>query len=187
MEAPVLVVVGVVLAVGGIWSARLVLVCAGAGAAWLVADAFGASPRTSTLIAAASGLLALLVGVLASRVLFFVVGLVVGAVVGARLFTILDTGDASILLAVVFVPAVAVVGGVALERWRDRLIGWATAIGGSALVLAGLGRVDADVRVVGDPGDYGEQAISVVAWVVLAVLARVVQRRMAGSRSGRSS
>ncbi|MFC7726095.1 hypothetical protein ACFQW6_13330 [Nocardioides sp. GCM10028917] len=84
-------------------------------------------------------------------------------------------------------PAVAVVGGVALERWRDRLIGWATAIGGSALVLAGLGRTDSGARVVGDPGDYGEQAISVAAWVLLAVLARVVQRRVAGSRGGRSS
>jgi hypothetical protein len=139
------------------------------------------------MVAAASGLLALLVGVLASRVLFFVVGLVVGAVVGARLFTILDTGDASILLAVVFVPAVAVVGGVVLERWRDRFIGWATAIGGSALVLAGLGRTDSGARVFGDPGDYGEQAISVVAWVLLAVLARVVQRRLSRSRGGPSS
>jgi hypothetical protein len=187
MEALVLVLVGVLLAVGGIWSIRLVLVCAGAGAAWLVADAFGASAGTSALIAAASGLLALIVGVLAARVLFFVVGLVVGAVVGARLFTILDTGDASVLLAVVFVPAVAVVGGVALERWRERLVGWVTAIGGSALVLAGLGRVDSDVRVVSDPGDYGEQAISVAAWVALAVLARVVQRRVGGSRRGGSS
>lgn len=186
MEALVLVLVGVLLAVGGIWSIRLVLVCAGAGAAWLVAEAFGASAGTSALIATASGLLALLVGVLAARVLFFVVGLVVGAVVGARLFTILDTGDASVLLAVVFVPAVAVVGGVALERWRERLVGWVTAIGGSALVLAGLGRVDSDVRFVSDPGDYGEQAISVAAWVLLAVLARVVQRRVGGSR-GRSS
>jgi hypothetical protein len=187
MEALVLVLVGVLLAVGGIWSIRLVLVCAGAGAAWLVADAFGASAGTSALIAAASGLLALIVGVLAARVLFFVVGLVVGAVVGARLFTILDTGDASVLLAVVFVPAVAVVGGVALERWRERLVGWVTAIGGAALVLAGLGRVDSDVRVVSDPGDYGEQAISVAAWVALAVLARVVQRRVGGSRRGGSS
>ena len=113
-KTPVLVLVGVVQAVGGIWSIRLVLVCAGAGAAWLVADAFGASAGTAALVAAASGLLALLVGVLAARVLFFVVGLVVGAVVGARLFAVLDTGDASVLLAVVFVPAVAVVGGV---RW----------------------------------------------------------------------
>jgi hypothetical protein len=187
MEAMVLVVVGVLLAVGGIWSIRLVLVCAGAGAAWLVADAFGAALGTSAMIAAASGLLALLVGVLAARVLFFVVGLVVGAVVGARLFTILDTGDASVLLAVVFVPAVAVVGGVALERWRERLVGWVTAIGGSALVLAGLGRVDSGVRVIADPQDTGDQAIAVAAWVALAVLARVVQRRVGGSRRSGSS
>lgn len=185
MEALVLVLVGVLLAVGGIWSVRLVLVCAGAGAAWLVADAFGAGLGTAALVAAASGLLALLVGVLAARVLFFVVGLVVGAVVGARLFTILDTGDASVLLAVVFVPAVAVVGGVALERWRERLVGWVTAIGGSALVLAGLGRVDAGVRFIADPEDTGEQAVAVVAWVVLAVLARMVQKSLGGSRRNR--
>src|SRR5690349_658354 len=182
MEALVLVVVGVLLAVGGIWSIRLVLVCAGAGAAWLVADAFGAGLGTAALIAGASGLLALLVGVLAARVLFFVVGLVVGAVVGARLFTILDTGDASVLLAVVFVPAVAVVGGVALERWRERLVGWVTAIGGSALVLAGLGRVDAGIRAVADPEDAGEQAVAVAAWIALTVLARIVQKKV-----GRSS
>lgn len=185
MEALVLVIVGVLLAVGGIWSVRLVLVCAGAGAAWLVADAFGASLGTAALVAGASGLLALLVGVLAARVLFFVVGLVVGAVVGARLFTILDTGDASVLLAVVFVPAVAVVGGVALERWRERLVGWVTAIGGSALVLAGLGRVDAGVRFIADPEDTGEQAVAVVAWIVLAVLARMVQKSLGGSRRNR--
>lgn len=185
MEALVLVLVGVLLAVGGIWSIRLVLVCAGAGAAWLVADAFGASLGTAALVAGASGLLALLVGVLAARVLFFVVGLVVGAVVGARLFTILDTGDASVLLAVVFVPAVAVVGGVALERWRERLVGWVTAIGGSALVLAGLGRVDAGVRFIADPEDTGEQAVAVVAWIVLTVLARMVQKSLGGSRRNR--
>ena len=154
-----MVLVGLVLAVAGIWSIRLVLVSAGAGAAWLLADAFGAGTDTGLLIAAAGGLLAFLTGLLAARVLFFVVGLVVGTVVGARLFAILDTGDASVLLAVVFVPAVAVVGGVVMGRWRERLIGWATAIGGSALVLAGLGRMNADMSgFLADPQGYGEQA-----------------------------
>jgi hypothetical protein len=184
MGGSVLILVGVLLAVGGIWSVRLVLVCAGAGAAWLVADAFGASTTTALVVAAGSGVVALVVGLVAGRVLFFVLGLVVGAVVGALLFSILDTGEASVLLAVVFVPAVAVVGGVAVARWRERLVGWATAIGGSALVVAGVGRLDSGVGLLSDPSGYGEQGIAVVAWAVLAVLARVVQRRLSRSRSG---
>ena len=187
MDASVLVLVGLLLAVGGIWSARLVLVCAGAGAAWLLADAFGVGTGTSLLIAGASGVLGLVVGLVAARVLFVVLGLVVGAVIGARLFAVLDTGDASVLLAVVFVPAVAVVGGVALGRWRERVIGWATAIGGSGLVLAGVGRIDAGVRVLSEPRDAGEQGIAVVAWVVLAVVGRLVQRRIGRSRGRRPS
>jgi hypothetical protein len=166
------------LAVAGIWSVRLVLVSAGAGAAWLLADAFGAGAATGLLIAAAGGVLAFVTGLLAARAVFFVVGLMVGAVIGARLFAILDTGDASVLLAVVFVPAVAVVGGVALGRWRERLVGWATAIGGSALVLAGFGQLDADLPgFLGEPEAYGQQAGAVVVWIALAVLGRVAQRR----------
>ncbi|NUS40135.1 MAG: hypothetical protein HOP97_00690, partial [Terrabacter sp.] len=57
-----------------------------------------------------------------------------------------------------------------------------TAIGGSALVLAGLGRVDAGIRAVADPEDAGEQAVAVAAWIALTVLARVVQKKV-----GRSS
>lgn len=179
-----MVLVGLLLAVAGIWSVRLVLVSAGAGAAWLLADAFGAGTATGLLIAAAGGLLAFVTGLLAARVLFFVIGLVVGAVVGARLFVILDSGEASVLLAAVFVPAVAVVGGVAVGRWRERMVGWATAIGGSALVLAGISRLDYDVPGFGgDPQGYGEQGIAVVAWVALAVLSRIAQRRWMSSRS----
>jgi hypothetical protein len=187
MSGSVMVLVGLVLATAGIWSIRLVLVSAGAGAAWLLADAFGAGAPTALLVAAAGGVLAFLAGLVAARVVFFVVGLVVGAVVGARLFAILDTGEASVVLAAVFVPAVAVVGGVTVERWRERMIGWATAIGGSALVLSGVGRMDADVRLLSDPQGYGEQGIAVGAWVVLAVLGRLVQRRLTRSRRTRTS
>lgn len=183
-----MILVGLVLAVAGIWSVRLVLVCAGAGAAWLLADAFGAGTGTGLLIAAAGGLLAFLTGLLAARVLFFVVGLVVGAVIGARLFAILDTGEASVLLAVVFVPAVAVVGGVVVGRWRERMVGWATAIGGAALVLAGLGRVDADLPgFPSDPQGYGEQGFALVSWAALSVLGRFVQRRGTRSRATKTS
>jgi hypothetical protein len=172
----------------GIWSVRLALVTAGAGAAWLVADAFGAAVGTGLLIAVAGGVLALLTGLLASRILFFAVGAVVGAVVGARLFAILDTGDASVLLAVLFVPAVALAGGVVVEKWRERFVGWATAIGGAGLVLTGLGRWAPDqLGFLREPQDPGEQVLAVVAWVALALVGRLVQRRglrLRGSASG---
>jgi hypothetical protein len=181
-----MVVVGLLLGLAGIWSVRLALVTAGAGAAWLLADAFGAGVGTGLLIAAGGGVIALLTGVLASRVLFFAVGAVVGAVVGARLFAILDTGDASALLAVVFVPAVALVGGVVVEKWRERFIGWATAIGGAGLVLTGLGRLAPDtLGSLRDPQDTGGQLLAVLAWIALAVVGRVAQRR--GLRSRRSA
>ncbi|HYH71628.1 MAG TPA: hypothetical protein VD764_00305 [Nocardioides sp.] len=188
MSASVMILVGLLVAVAGIWSVRLVLVGAGAGAAWLLADAFGAGTATALLVSAAGGVLAFVTGLLAARVLFFAVGLVVGAVVGARLFTILDSGEASVLLAVVFVPAVAVVGGVVVGRWRERMVGWATAIAGSGLVLAGLGRLQADLpQVLSDPDGYGEQGLAVAAWAALAVLARIVQRRVISRRSAGTS
>src|SRR4051812_31989114 len=139
MSGGVMLIVGLVLALAGIWSVRVALTAAGAGTAWLLADALGSGAVTGLLAAGAGAVLALVVGLLAARVMFFVVGAVVGAVAGARLYAILDTGESSALLAVVFVPAVALVGGVVAERWRERFIGWATAIGGSALVLTGLG------------------------------------------------
>jgi hypothetical protein len=73
------------------------------------------------------------------------------------------------------------VGGVVLGRWRERLVGWATAIAGAGLVLAGVGRVDPGVRVLSEPNDAGEQGVAVVAWVVLAIVARLVQRRISRS------
>ena len=182
-----MVLVGLMLAMAGIWSVRLVLVCAGAGAAWLLADAFGAGTGTGLLVAAAGGLVAFVTGLLAARVLFFVVGLVVGAVIGARLFAILDTGEASVLLAAVFVPAVAVVGGVVVGRWRERMVGWATAIGGAALVLAGLGRVDADIPLFpSDPQGTASRA-RLRDVVALSVLGRFVQRRGIRSRAAETS
>jgi hypothetical protein len=179
-----MVVVGAVLAVAGIWSVRVGLAAAGGGAAWLLADAFGAATATGLLIAAAGAVLAFVVGLIASRVLFFVMGLVVGCVAGARLFAILDTGESSVLLAVVFVPAVAVVGGVLVERWRERFIGWATAIAGTGLLLSGLGRLAPDsLGFLADPEEGVQQVVASLTWVALAVAARAAQRRWAARRT----
>lgn len=182
MSGGLMVIVGLVLAIAGIWSVRLVLITAGAGAAWLLADAFEASTGTALLIAAGGGLLAFVVGLIAARILFFAVGSIVGAVVGARVFAILDTGDASILLAVIFVPAIAVLGAIAAEKWRQRFLGWACAIGGSGLVLSGLGRMAPDsLGFLSDPTGPASQATSTLLWIGLAIVGRLAQRSLSKS------
>lgn len=183
-----MIIVGLLLALAGIWSVRVAFLAAGFGASWLIADAFGASPLTGILVALAGGALALVVAFLASGILFFAVGAVVGAVVGARLFVLLDTGDASVLLAVVFVPAVAGIFGVMAGRWRQRFLGWATAIGGAALVLSGIGTLLPDtVGYFADSDEPWKQVASAVVWAALSVGARLVQKGLSRRDGGRSS
>jgi hypothetical protein len=177
MSGGVMVIVGLVLALAGIWSARVALVAAGAGATWLVADAFGAGAAAGLLWALLGGGLALGLALVAARILFFVVGLVIGAVVGARLFATLDTGDASILLAAFFVPSMALLGGVAIERWRQRMVAWATAIAGAGLVLSGLAQIaPRALGFLGDPLSTGEQLFTTLVWIGSAVAARLAQK-----------
>lgn len=179
-----MVIVGLVLALAGIKSVRIALVAAGSGATWLVADAFHASTATGLILAAAGGFMALVVAMVAARLAFFAVGAVVGVVVGARLFGILDTGESSILLATVFIPAVAVVGAVVLNRWRERLVGWATAVAGSALVLSGLGRLAPDsLGFLREPEGSVGQVTATALWVALAVVGRASQKRAARVRA----
>lgn len=184
MSGGVMVLVGLLLAVSGIWSIRLAVVAAGAGAAWLLAEAFGAGLGTGLLVAASGAVLAFLVALLASKALFFILGAVVGAVIGARLFIQLDQGEANLLLALVFVPAVAGCAGVLASRWRLRFLGWATAVAGAALVLGGLGRISP--RTLGSLADADQaagQLLASAAWVALAVAARWGQKRLQRSAS----
>lgn len=179
MSGTVLIVVGLVLGLAGLWSIRWAFVAAGVGAGWLLASAFGASAGAILLVALGVGLVVMAVAVLASKTLFLAVGAIVGTVVGARLFMILDGGRASVALAVVFVPAVAVCFAVLLGRWRERLLGWATAIAGSALVLSGIGRLAPDtLGALYSPTDVPGQLVSSGSWVVLAVLARLGQHEI---------
>ena len=84
------------------------------------------------------------------------------------------------LLALLFVPAVAICAGVAVQRWRAGFLRWVTAIGGSALVLSGLGRLfPHTLGFLADPQTTTSQLLSTGLWVVLAVVARGAQRSIA--------
>ena len=184
MSGDILILVGLALGLTGVWSLRLAVALVGFGAGWLVADAFEASTWAALGAGAAAGVVALLVAVLASKVVVFLLGLMAGAVVGAKLFLVLDPGEASLVLAAVFIPAVSLSCGYLAGRWRTRFIGWATAAAGAALTLSGLGLVwPSALRLLHNPDRLDRQAVSAVVWVALAVAMRLVQRRILDRRS----
>jgi hypothetical protein len=183
MSGDILIVVGLLLGLTGVWSLRLTVMLLGFGAGWLVADAFEVSRWTALGVGLAVGVIALATAVLASKVVVLLLGLMAGAVVGAKLFLVVDRGDASLVLAVVFIPAVALSCGYLAGRWRTRFLAWATAAAGAALALSGLGLLwPSGLRLLHNPDQPGKQAVSAVVWVVLAVLMRLVQRRLLNRR-----
>lgn len=181
MSGLLLVVVGLILAIAGTRSLRWVFFAAGFGAGWLVAAAVGASTGAALLWAAAGAVLALVLAVVAARIAFLVAGALVGAVVGSRLLQVIEGGQASIALAVVFIPAASVVGAVIASRWRQGVLAWATAIGGSALVLAGIAVLAP--RTLGwlrNPTTGTGAVLAIVIWAVLALGARIMQKSLSG-------
>ena len=144
MSGAILILIGLLLCLTGAWSVRLAVLAAGFGVSWLLADTFGASTGTALLIGASGALLAFLLSLVLSKLMLFFVGGVVGAVVGAKLFVLLDGKDASALLAVIFIPTIAFLFAFLAQRWSRNFLAWATAFGGAAIALTGLGRLAPD-------------------------------------------
>ena len=70
------------------------------------------------MIALSSAAIAFVVSFLMSQFLLFIGGLLVGAVIGARPFVLAGGGDGDWLLALFFVPAVALPCGFLAVRFR---------------------------------------------------------------------
>lgn len=171
-----MVVIGLVLGLSGGWSIRTVLTLLGFGAGWLLANVFNASLLVTLVVALVAAFLAWLMVRLAATIVFFAVGVLVGAVVGARLYRLLEGGDGNLLLAVVFIPAIAIAGGWLAEKSRDKFVAWGTSIGGAALVLAGLGVLVTGLAWLRDPSETWQAVIGVAAWVALSVVFRYTQK-----------
>lgn len=171
-----MVIIGLVLGLAGGWSIRTVLMLVGFGAGWLVADVFDANFLVSLVIALVGALLAWLVLRLAATIVFFLIGGLVGAVVGARLYRLLEGGDGNLILAVVFIPAVAIAGGWIAEKSREKFVAWGTSIGGAALVLAGLGKLGIGLAWLRDPTESWQAIAGFAAWVGLSVVFRYAQK-----------
>ena len=183
MSGLTMIVIGLVLGLAGGWSIRTVLMIVGFGAGWLLANAFDANLLVTLVVALGGALFAWLVVRLAATLVFFVVG-ASWLLVGARLFRLLEGGDGNLLLAVVFIPAVALAGGWLAEKTRDGFVAWGTSIAGAALVLAGLGVLVSGLAWLRDPSQAWEAVVGAVVWVALSVFFRLTQRAVGSSDRG---
>ena len=178
MTAVMFIVLGLFLCFLGAASIRFAILVAGFCGAWLVAEVLDASTGTTFLVAAAGAVGALLLSILLARFALFAAGFVLGGAVGAKLFEVLDHGDSSWLLALVFVPAAALLGGFLAQRWKKAFLVWATAFAGAAMVLTGVGRIDTDPTAeLRHPDEVLGGVALAVLWVALALVGRSVQAR----------
>ena len=179
MSGWVVLVVGVVLCFLGVGSVHLAILASAFGLGWLLGDLFGATDVTSLIIAAGTALIAWALVTLVFKAARFVVGLITGALIGARLYAIFSAGGRSAVLAVVVVLATAIVFGFLADRYKGRVLLWATAIGGAGLVLSSLGRIWPDaLGFLHHPQAGVEQVTSTVLWAVLAGAGWFTQRRL---------
>jgi hypothetical protein len=178
MTATMFVLLGLFLCFLGARSIRFAILVAGFCGAWLVADALDAGAGTTLLVAAAGAAGALVLSIVLARFALFAAGFVLGGAIGAKLFEVLDHGDSSWLLALVFVPSAALVGGFLAQHWRKPFLVWATAFAGAAMVLTGIGRIDTRLTSgLRHPDEAGWGLALAVLWVALALAGRSVQAR----------
>jgi len=183
MSAAVLIVIGVIECFFGARFLRTCVLVAGFGLGWFLAEVFDAGLVTTLVVALVCGGAALVVTLLFARLVMFVVGMVVGGIVGAKLFLLIEDDNPTWALAIVFVPAMALVAGFLAGRFRRPFLEWATSLAGAALVLSGLGRWGTDsTDLFWRPHSTVGTVVFVGAWVVLTVLGRQFQR---GGRSDR--
>jgi len=178
MSGVVLILIGLALGFVGVRSLKLTMALVGFAAGWFLAAVFDSSATTNLLVGLATAVILFFVALFAVRFIFWVLGAVTGVVVGAKLFFVVDQGDSSLVLAFVFIPAVALAGAFLAERLRHRFMRWATAAAGAALTLSGLGLVaPSSMGFLRDPNKPATQTTSFLIWVALGIFMVVVQKR----------
>jgi hypothetical protein len=181
----VVAAVGLLLCFGGLWSVQLAVLASGFALGWLLAESLGGSLGVAAVVAASGAVLAWVLATLVFRMSLFFVGAVAGAVIGAKLFGLLEGGDGNVVLAVVFVVAVAVLTGLATQRFHESVLVWACAFGGAGLALSGVARIAPDtLGFLRSPTTTWEAVVDAVAWLALGIAGWSVQRRWAKRRSG---
>ncbi len=178
MDGWVVVLVGAVLCFAGVASTHLGVLLSGFGLAWLLSDALGAGTSTALIIGLAGALVAWVLVTLIFRTALFFIGAIVGGVIGARLYVVLEGDDRNVVVAVVFVLAIAFLCGWLANRWRLRILLGLTAVGGAGLILNGLGRAYEGLATLRFPGTTTEKVLSVLLWSGIAAAGWWTQRHV---------
>jgi hypothetical protein len=179
--------VGLVLCFVGVKSLHVAVLAAGFGLGWLITEPFNASLGVALVVALATAVVAWVLATFVFRAALFFVGLIAGAVIGAKLFGLLGGNDQSVVLCVIFVAAVAFVSGIATQRFHTTVLTAVCAFGGAGLVLSGAARAFPDtLGFLRTPTSTTETVVATLAWVVLAILGWLVQRRLVGNEKVQS-
>ena len=179
MSGWVVLAVGVVLCFLGVGSVHLAVLASSFGLGWLLADLFDASAGTALIIAAGTAVISWALITLVFKFARFFIGVIAGALIGARLYAIFSPGDTSVVLAVVVVDATAVVFGFLADRYKGRVILWATAISGAGLIMSSLGHIFPDpLGFFHDPQAGVQQVTSTLIWVALSAAGWFTQRQL---------
>jgi hypothetical protein len=183
MTATIFILLGLFLCFLGARSIRFAVLVAGFLAAWLIADHVDASLGTTVLVACAGAAGALVLSIVLARFALFAAGFVLGGAIGAKLWEVLDRGDATWLLAAIFVPAAALLGGFLTERLKKPFLVWATAFAGSAMVLTGIGKIDTSpTSELRSPDEALGGLVLAGLWIALALVGRSFQARRIGRK-----
>lgn len=172
--------VGLLLCFAGLASVHLALLASGFALGWLVAESLGGSVGVVAIVATCAAVVAWILATLVFRAGMLVVGAIAGGVIGAKLYGLLEGDDGNVVLAILFVLAVAVLTGLAAQRFHQSALIWACAFGGAGLALSGLARAWPDtLGFLRTPDTTAEAVIDAAAWLVLGLLGWSVQRRWA--------
>jgi hypothetical protein len=170
--------VGLLLCFAGAASLHLAVLASGFALGWLVAESLGGSVAVTAIVAGCAAVVAWILATLVFRAGLLVVGGIAGGVIGAKLYGLLQGDDGSVVLAIVFVLAVAVLTGLAAQRYRETALVWACAFGGAGLALSGLARAWPDtLGFLRTPDTSAEAVVDAAAWIALGALGWSVQRR----------
>jgi hypothetical protein len=180
-------VVGLVLCFVGVKWLPVAVLASGFALGWLLTEPFNASLGVEFVVALAVAVAAWVLATFVFRAALFFVGLITGGVIGAKLFGLLQGNDHNILLGMIFVVAVAFISGIATQRFHKTVLTAMCALGGAGLALSGMARVFPDtLGFLRTPTSTAQTILATVAWLVVAILGWLVQRRLAGDQKVRS-
>jgi hypothetical protein len=182
----ILLAVGLILCFFGVRSLRLSGFLVGFALAALLADVLGADPLITLVIGVAGGIAGFVLLILVFRFSLWLIGGLVGGVIGVRAYQHFFLGEGNALVLVLFLFAVGLICGFLADHFREPVLAVLTAAGGASVTLTGLGHLWPTVLgFLGQPVTPGQSVIAAAAWILLAVIGWIIQRRWLLTKAAR--